>query len=223
STYQSSLSEAIDTPSADARANETQILHEVEALPLGAARAQVHENYIIAQSKTGMIIIDQHAAHERIVYERMKNMFHNTDIERQLLLIPEIVELTSEEYSIIISAQTELKSLGLVLEGFGYDSVIIREIPAILSRTSVQKLIKDIIDDIIELGQELKIKEKIDHILATMACHGSVRSGRRLNVDEMNQLLRDMESTPHSGQCNHGRPTYVELKLHDIEKLFERR
>ncbi|MGL1920671.1 MAG: DNA mismatch repair endonuclease MutL [Hyphomicrobiales bacterium] len=221
--YAPTLSQDIDTPSADARAHITELNQEIEALPLGAARAQVHENYIIAQSKTGMIIIDQHAAHERIVYERMKNMFHDAQMERQILLIPEIVELTSQEYALIISAQEELEKFGLLLESFGNDSVIVREIPAILSRTSVEKLVKDIIDDLIELGQELKIKEKIDHILATMACHGSVRSGRRLNADEMNQLLRDMESTPHSGQCNHGRPTYVELKLHDIEKLFERR
>lgn len=221
--YAPTLSQDIDTPSADSRAHVFELNQEVKALPLGAARAQVHENYIIAQSKTGMIIIDQHAAHERIVYERMKNMFHDAQMERQILLIPEIVELTSQEYSLIISAQEELEKFGLKLESFGNDSVIVREIPAILSRTSVEKLVKDIIDDLIELGQELKIKEKIDHILATMACHGSVRSGRRLNAEEMNQLLRDMESTPHSGQCNHGRPTYVELKLHDIEKLFERR
>lgn len=221
--YNPTLSQDIDTPSADSRAHVVEVSQEVEALPLGAARAQVHENYIIAQSKTGMIIIDQHAAHERIVYERMKNMFHNAEMERQILLIPEIVELTSQEFSLIIEAREELEKFGLSLESFGNDSVIVREIPAILSRTSVEKLVKDIIDDLMELGQELKIKEKIDHILSTMACHGSVRSGRRLNADEMNQLLRDMEATPHSGQCNHGRPTYVELKLSDIEKLFERR
>ena len=221
--YAPTLGSVVDTPSADARAHVVELNQDVENLPLGAARAQVHENYIIAQSKTGMIIIDQHAAHERIVYERMKNMFHNAQMERQILLIPEIVELTSQEYSLIISAQEELEKFGLSLESFGNDSVIVREIPAILSKTSVEKLVKDIIDDLMELGQELKIKEKIDHILSTMACHGSVRSGRRLNADEMNQLLRDMEATPHSGQCNHGRPTYVELKLNDIEKLFERR
>lgn len=221
--YAPTLGSVVDMPSADARASEYVVNSDVETLPLGAARAQVHENYIIAQSKTGMIIIDQHAAHERIVYERMKAMFHNAQIERQMLLIPEIVELTAQEYSLIISVQAELEKFGLSLESFGNDSVIVREIPAILSRTSVEKLVKDIIDDLIELGEELKVKEKIDHILATMACHGSVRAGRRLNADEMNQLLRDMESTPHSGQCNHGRPTYVELKLNDIEKLFERR
>ncbi len=210
-------------PSADARAHNMPVEKTVEALPLGAARAQVHENYIIAQSQTGMIIIDQHAAHERIVYERMKAMFHEAKIERQILLIPEIVELTLEEFALIMGAKDELENMGLCLDSFGEDSVIIREIPAILSRSNVQKLVKDIIDDLSELGQELKVKQKIDHILSTMACHGSVRSGRRLNADEMNQLLRDMEATPHSGQCNHGRPTYVELKLADIEKLFERR
>lgn len=220
---QKTLSQHIDMPSVDASAHMVALNPAVEDLPLGAARAQVHENYIIAQSKTGMIIIDQHAAHERIVYERMKDMFHNKQIERQILLIPEIVDLTAEEFSIIIDAKAELEALGLIIESFGNDSIAVREIPAILSKTSVQKLVKDIIDDIVELGQALKINQKIDHILATMACHGSVRSGRRLNAQEMNQLLRDMEATPHSGQCNHGRPTYVELKLHDIEKLFERR
>ncbi|MCJ8323574.1 MAG: DNA mismatch repair endonuclease MutL [Rhizobiales bacterium] len=220
---QSSLGHELETPSADARADAAEINHAVQNLPLGAARAQLHENYIIAQSQTGMFIIDQHAAHERIVYERMKNMFHHAEMERQLLLIPEIVDLNAEEFAIIISAQQELESFGLSFESFGDDSIIVREIPAILSRTSVQTLIKDIVDDLMELGQDFKVKQKIDHILATMACHGSVRSGRRLNADEMNQLLRDMEATPHSGQCNHGRPTYVELKLSDIEKLFERR
>lgn len=220
---QSSLGGEFDTPSADARADEVAINEAIQNLPLGAARAQLHENYIIAQSQTGMLIIDQHAAHERIVYERMKNMFHHAEMERQLLLIPEIVDLNAHEFAVIMSAQQELQTFGLSFEGFGDDSIIVREIPAILSRASVETLIKDIVDDLIEIGQDFKVKQKIDHILATMACHGSVRSGRRLNADEMNQLLRDMESTPHSGQCNHGRPTYVELKLSDIEKLFERR
>ncbi len=220
---QNILSQSLDMPSADARGHEFKVDNEVEALPLGAARAQIHENYIIAQSRNGMIIIDQHAAHERIVYERMKKMFHGQNIECQLLLIPEIVELTAQEFTLIMDAQETLSQVGLCIESFGDNSLLIREIPAILSNKNLEKLIKDIIDDLLELGQTQTIKQKIDHILSTMSCHGSVRSGRRLNVDEMNQLLRDMEDTPHSGQCNHGRPTYIELKLNDIEKLFERR
>ncbi|HEY8615666.1 DNA mismatch repair endonuclease MutL [Phenylobacterium sp.] len=191
--------------------------------PLGAARAQVHETYIVAQTRDGIVIVDQHAAHERLVYERMKAEMAEGGVARQALLLPEVVELDPAEAERVAARTEELAEMGLVLEAFGPGAVLVREVPALLGQTDVQGLVRDIADDLAENGQALALKERLEEVCGTMACHGSVRSGRRLNAPEMNALLRQMEATPHSGQCNHGRPTYVELKLADIERLFGRR
>jgi DNA mismatch repair protein MutL len=194
-----------------------------EAGPLGAARAQVHENYIIAQTTTGMVIVDQHAAHERLVYERLKRQMAETGIKAQALLIPEIIELSATDSARLMEAAPDLARLGLVLEPFGGSAVAVRETPAILGNVSASALVRDVLDELADLGQSQGLQARMDAILSRMACHGSVRSGRHMRAEEMNALLREMEATPHSGQCNHGRPTYVELKLHDIERLFGRR
>jgi DNA mismatch repair protein MutL len=191
--------------------------------PLGAARAQVHETYIVAQTRDGMVIVDQHAAHERLVYERMKGEMATGGVARQTLLLPEVVELDPAEAERVLAKSEELASLGLVIESFGPGAVLVRETPALLGKTDAAGLVRDIADDLAENGQALALKERLEEVCSTMACHGSVRAGRRLNGAEMNALLREMEATPHSGQCNHGRPTYVELKLADIERLFGRR
>jgi DNA mismatch repair protein MutL len=191
--------------------------------PLGAARAQVHETYIVAQTRDGVVIVDQHAAHERLVYERMKGEMAAGGVARQTLLLPEVVELDPAEAERVIARSDELAALGLVVESFGPGAVLVRETPALLGKTDAAGLVRDIADDLAENGQALALKERLEEVCSTMACHGSVRAGRRLNGQEMNALLREMEATPHSGQCNHGRPTYVELKLADIEKLFGRR
>ena len=191
--------------------------------PLGAARAQVHQTYIVAQTDDGIVIVDQHAAHERLVYERMKSALADTGVGRQGLLIPEVVELSEDEVERITARAAEFAELGMILEGFGPGAVVVREVPAMLGQVDVQGLIRDLADELAELGDSFSLKERLEDVCGTMACHGSVRAGRRLNGDEMNALLRQMEATPHSGQCNHGRPTYVELKLADIERLFGRR
>jgi DNA mismatch repair protein MutL len=191
--------------------------------PLGAARAQLHETYIVSQTSTSVIIVDQHAAHERLVYERMKAMLANGGVARQGLLIPEIVELDADEVLALGDATHELAELGLCLEPFGPEAVAVREIPALLGHTDVQGLVKDLAAEITGDRERVALRSRLEAVCSTMACHGSVRAGRRLNGDEMNALLREMEATPHSGQCNHGRPTYVELKLTDIERLFGRR
>jgi DNA mismatch repair protein MutL len=191
--------------------------------PLGAARAQVHETYIVAQTRDGVVIVDQHAAHERLVYERMKHEMADGGVTRQALLLPEVVELDPAEADRVAAKAEELAALGLTLEPFGPGAVLVRETPALLGETDVQGLVRDIADDLAENGQALALKERLEEVCSTMACHGSVRAGRRLTAPEMNALLRQMEATPHSGQCNHGRPTYVELKLADIERLFGRR
>ncbi|HEY8573178.1 DNA mismatch repair endonuclease MutL [Phenylobacterium sp.] len=191
--------------------------------PLGAARAQVHETYIVAQTRDGVVIVDQHAAHERLVYERMKAEMAEGGVSRQALLLPEVVELDPAEAERVTARADELAALGLVLEAFGPGAVLVRETPALLGETDVCGLVRDIADDLAENGQALALKERLEEVCGTMACHGSVRAGRRLTAPEMNALLRQMEATPHSGQCNHGRPTYVELKLADIERLFGRR
>jgi DNA mismatch repair protein MutL len=191
--------------------------------PLGAARAQVHETYVVAQTRDGIVIVDQHAAHERLVYERMKAQMAAGGVARQALLVPEVVELDPSEAERVLSRADDLAQLGLVLEGFGHGAVLVRETPALLGETDVQGLVRDIADDLVENGEALALGERLADVCSTMACHGSVRAGRRLAAAEMNALLRQMEATPHSGQCNHGRPTYVELKLSDIEKLFGRR
>jgi DNA mismatch repair protein MutL len=191
--------------------------------PLGAARAQVHETYIVAQTRDGVVIVDQHAAHERLVYERMKVEMAEGGVSRQVLLLPEVVELDPAEAERVAARADELAALGLMVEAFGPGAILVRETPALLGETDVAGLIRDIADDLAENGQALALKERLEEVCSTMACHGSVRAGRRLNAPEMNALLRQMEATPHSGQCNHGRPTYVELKLADIERLFGRR
>jgi len=196
---------------------------DVEALPLGVARAQLHETYIVAQTQDGIVIVDQHAAHERLVYERMKRALERGGIARQPLLIPEIASLDPADVARIADRADQLAELGLVVEAFGPDAIMVREVPAMLGDIDVQGLLRDLADDIAETGSALSLKERLEEVAGTLACHMSVRSGRRLNAEEMNALLREMEATPHSGQCNHGRPTYVELKLADIERLFGRR
>ena len=191
--------------------------------PLGAARAQLHETYIVAQTGDGIVIVDQHAAHERLVLERMRREMAGKGVARQILLIPEVVELDPSAAERVAARAEELAELGLVVEAFGEGSLVVREVPALLGQLDVQGLLRDLGDELAELDQALSLKERLEEICGTMACHGSVRAGRRLNGPEMNALLREMEATPHSGQCNHGRPTYVELKLADIEKLFGRR
>jgi DNA mismatch repair protein MutL len=192
-------------------------------LPLGAARAQVHENYIIAQTATGMVIVDQHAAHERLVYERLKRQMAETGIKAQALLIPEIVDLSPSDAQRLLAVEADLAALGLTIEPFGGSAIAVRETPAILGNVSAKALLEDVLDELSDLGQSQSLQAKMEAILSRMACHGSIRSGRQMRAEEMNALLREMEATPHSGQCNHGRPTYVELKLHDIERLFGRR
>jgi DNA mismatch repair protein MutL len=196
---------------------------DTQYFPLGAARAQVHETYIVAQTEDGIVIVDQHAAHERLVYERMKQMLANGGVRRQALLIPEVVELDPSEADALIARAEELAQLGLVIESFGAGAILVRETPALLGHIDAAGMLKDLADDIAELGEAHTLKERLEEVCSSMACRGSVRAGRRLTGEEMNALLRQMEATPFSGQCNHGRPTYVELKLADIEKLFGRR
>jgi DNA mismatch repair protein MutL len=191
--------------------------------PLGAARAQLHGTYIVAQTRDGLVVVDQHAAHERLVYERMKAQMATGAVIRQALLTPEVVELDPVEADRVVARAEELAELGLIVEQFGSGAVLVRETPALLGDTDVQGLIRDIADDLAEHGAALSLKERMAEVCGTMACHGSVRAGRVLSAPEMNALLRQMEATPHSGQCNHGRPTYVELKLADLERLFGRR
>jgi DNA mismatch repair protein MutL len=212
-------------PSGDMRATVTDNQQEA-AYPLGAARAQVQDTFIIAETSDALVIVDQHAAHERLVYERLKRAFANGGIARQMLLIPEVVELDAETAASLCSASGELERLGLVIEPFGASAVVVREVPSLLGTFPVKDLLKDLADELAERESEegsRLLAERLDHVLSTMACHGSVRAGRRLTPEEMNALLRDMEKTPFTGQCNHGRPTYIELKLADIEKLFSRR
>ena len=191
--------------------------------PLGAARCQVHGTYIVAQTTDGLVIVDQHAAHERLVYERMKAALANGGIKRQGLLLPEVVELGEAGAARLAERQAELAELGLVLEAFGQGAVVVREVPALLGQADVAGLVRDLADELQEFDQTLSLKDRLADVCGTLACHGSVRAGRRLAPSEMDALLRQMEVTPHAGQCNHGRPTYVELKLADIERLFGRR
>ena len=191
--------------------------------PMGAARAQLHQNYIIAETAEGMVIVDQHAAHERLVLEKMKAALAAGGIARQLLLLPEVVEPGPAEAGILLDHAAMLADLGLVIEPFGDGAVLVRETPAILGETGVAKMLDDIAAELKTIGSSTILEDRINHILATISCHGSVRSGRRLNADEMNALLREMEITPRSGQCNHGRPTWIALSLAEIESLFSRR
>jgi DNA mismatch repair protein MutL len=178
---------------------------------------------VVAQTEDGIVIVDQHAAHERLVYERMKRQLAANGVARQILLIPEVVELDEPAAERLVARADELTELGLVIERFGPGAVVAREVPALLGEANIQGLLRDLADELAELGETLTLRERLEEVCSTMACHGSVRAGRQLNLEEMNELLREMEATPHSGQCNHGRPTYVELKLADIEKLFGRR
>ncbi|MBI36733.1 MAG: DNA mismatch repair endonuclease MutL [Alphaproteobacteria bacterium] len=191
--------------------------------PLGAARAQLHATYIVSQTEDSIVIVDQHAAHERLVYERMKKALNGNGVIRQGLLIPEIIELDDEAATRLVDRAAELTELGLVLEKFGHGAIVVREVPSLLGHTDTKSLIVDLADDLKVMDSELSLRERLEEVCSTMACHGSVRAGRQLNPSEMDALLREMEVTPHSDQCNHGRPTYIELKLTDIERLFGRR
>ena len=217
--------EGVANPSADMR-SATALDEPAEAYPLGAARAQVQDTFIIAQTADALVIVDQHAAHERLVYERLKSGLDNGGVARQMLLIPDIVELAPEAVDSLLGAAEELERFGLVIESFGPQALAVREVPALLGTCDTRTLLTDLAGLLVEAedgsGAHV-LRDRLDHVLSTMACHGSVRAGRRLSPEEMNALLRDMEKTPFSGQCNHGRPTYVELKLTDIEKLFQRR
>ncbi len=193
-----------------------------EHRPLGAARAQLHENYIISQTHDGIVIVDQHAAHERLVYENLKRQMSENGVAAQALLLPEIVELSDSDAARLLDMADELSRLGLTLEPFGGNAVAVRETPAILGQIDAKAMLTDILDELDELGDSQAVQSRIEAILSRVACHGSIRSGRWMRGEEMNALLREMEATPHSGQCNHGRPTYVELKLSDIERLFGR-
>jgi DNA mismatch repair protein MutL len=191
--------------------------------PLGAARAQIHGNYIVAQTQRGLVLVDQHAAHERLVYEKLKRQRETQGIARQALLIPQVVELDAGSIATLLAHIELLSTAGLLLEGFGEGAVLVREVPAELGSDHIPALLRDIADDATELGHISTIDERLNHVLATFACHHSVRSGRTLREEEMNALLREMEVTPNAGECNHGRPTFIELSLADIEKLFGRR
>jgi DNA mismatch repair protein MutL len=191
--------------------------------PLGAARAQVHETYIVAQTRDGLVIVDQHAAHERIVYEKLKAAIEKSGVGRQILLIPEIVELDEADVERLVAHAEELARFGVVLEAFGPGAVALRETPSLLGEIDGAGLVRDLAEHMSEWDESLPLERRLMHVASSMACHGSVRAGRRLKPEEMNALLREMEVTPNSGQCNHGRPTYVELKLSDIERLFGRR
>lgn len=194
-----------------------------EDYPLGAARAQLHGNYIVAETDKGLVLVDQHAAHERLVYEALKTAIHGRALPSQGLLIPEIVDLTEDDAERLAEHAESLEQLGLTVERFGPAAVAVRATPAILGQTDIAKLVRDLADELAEFGTADTVSSRIDHVAATIACHGSVRSGRTLKLDEMNALLREMERTPAAGQCNHGRPTFIELGLADIEKLFGRR
>jgi DNA mismatch repair protein MutL len=193
-----------------------------EGLPLGAARAQVHENYIIAQTATGIVIVDQHAAHERLVYEKLKRQMAENGVASQALLIPEIVELQAPDCASLLDIAPQLERLGLHIEPFGAGAIAVRETPALLGQVNARAMVMDILDELADQGDSITVQARLEAILSRVACHGSIRSGRRMRAEEMNALLREMEQTPHSGQCNHGRPTYVELRLSDIERLFGR-
>nr|WP_242652246.1 DNA mismatch repair endonuclease MutL [Limimaricola pyoseonensis] len=205
-----------------ARVETAEPAQEAEALPLGAARAQLHENWIVAQTETGLVIVDQHAAHERLVYEKLKRQMAETGVAAQALLVPEIVDL-GPGADRLLEVADELSKLGLTIEGFGPGTVAVRETPALLGRVDAGALLRDILDELEAGDASTALPDRLDAILSRVACHGSVRSGRRMRAEEMNALLREMEATPGSGQCNHGRPTYVELQLKDIERLFGRR
>ena len=213
----------IGPPAADARVGSVAPNPDEINRPLGAARAQLHETYIVAQTQDGVVIVDQHAAHERLVYERMKSALEKSGVSRQILLIPDIVELDETDVERLVARAEELARFGLAIEAFGPGAIAVRETPALLGEIDSAALVRDLAEHMAEWDEALPLERRLMHVAATMACHGSVRAGRRLKPEEMNALLREMEETPNSGQCNHGRPTYVELRLADIERLFGRR
>ena len=215
--------DTLSVPSGETRADAPEPAVDALRNPLGAARAQVHENYIVAQTEDSLVIVDQHAAHERLVYEALKQAIGARPVPAQMLLLPEIVDLPEEDADRLAAHAPFLARLGLGIDRFGPGAVAVRETPAMLGETDVQQLVRDLADEIAENDTAETLSRRIEAIAATMACHGSVRSGRRLRAEEMNALLRQMEATPGSGTCNHGRPTYIELKLADIERLFGRR
>ena len=190
--------------------------------PLGAAIVQFHKKFIVSQTPNGIIVVDQHAAHERLVYEKLKKQFVEKRSETKRLLVPEIIEFATSEVELIIEIKDELAQLGLVVEEFGQGAICVREIPSLLGNPDVKSLLQDILEGLIEGNSTNIVEQKINEVISRMSCHGSIRAGRTLTIPEMNELLREMEKTPHSGQCNHGRPTYIEMKLADIERLFGR-
>ncbi|MGR3508335.1 MAG: DNA mismatch repair endonuclease MutL [Sulfitobacter sp.] len=202
--------------------NETATEQDAPDYPLGTARGQVHENYIVAQTATGMVIVDQHAAHERLVYEKLKHQMSENGVAAQALLIPEIVDLSASDCARLLEMADQMAGFGLGIEPFGGNAIAVRETPAILGVVDAKAMILDILDELADQNESNSLQARLEAILSRVACHGSIRSGRRMRAEEMNALLREMEATPHSGQCNHGRPTYVELKLSDIERLFGR-
>jgi DNA mismatch repair protein MutL len=195
---------------------------EAQHRPLGAARAQLHENYILSQTAEGLVIVDAHAAHERLVYENLKVQMSESGVRAQALLIPEVISLSDGDMALLMEQSETLTQLGLSIEPFGQGAVAVQSVPAILGHVDVNRLVLDIVDELSDGGASQSLQSRLDAILSRVACHGSVRTGRRMQADEMNALLREMEATPHSGQCNHGRPTYVSLAMSDIEKLFGR-
>ncbi len=201
---------------------DSEIFNNQRTYPLGSAIAQAHGTYIISETENGLILIDQHAAHERIVLEKIREGFLNNNIQKQILLIPEVIELSGDHFEVIMKYKDSLIKLGLVIEEFDNNAIIIREHPAILDKVNFSILIKDIAEEIIDFGSEFVLSERLDNICGNMACHSSIRSGRLLLTSEMNALLREMEVTPNSSQCNHGRPTFIKLSVSDIEKLFGR-
>jgi len=213
----------VGSAAATARVDIAQPAPDLLDRPLGAARAQVHDTYIVAQTRDGLVIVDQHAAHERLVYERMKAALDQKGIARQILLIPEIVDLDPADAERLLARTEELQRFGFAIEPFGPGAIAIRETPSMLGEIDAAALARDLAEHLAEWDEALPLERRLMHVAATMACYGSVRAGRRLKAEEMNALLREMEATPNSGQCNHGRPTYVELKLTDIERLFGRR
>ena len=227
-TLERSEAEAVFEPDAGEESSQrppvgNDAASEARDHPLGAAKAQFHSNFIVAETEDGIVIVDQHAAHERLVYEALKTALHGRPLSAQLLLIPEIIDLPEDDADRLADNAATFAQLGLGIERFGPGAVAVRETPAILGRVDCQRLVRDLADELAEFGTSDTVRGRIDHVAATIACHGSVRSGRNLKPDEMNALLRDMETTPGSGQCNHGRPTFIELKLADIEKMFGRR
>ena len=209
-------------PQPSARVEEDAPQVEAQHRPLGAARAQLHENYILSQTEDGLVIVDAHAAHERLLYEKLKAQMANTGVGAQALLIPEVISLSEGDMALLMEQNATLSQMGLSIEPFGQGAVAVQSVPTLLGHVDVQRLVLDIVDELSDGGTQQSLQAQLDAILSRVACHGSVRTGRRMQADEMNALLREMEATPHSGQCNHGRPTYVSLAMSDIEKLFGR-